>query len=167
MLINVIWAGIVLWLHLLAAMFWVGGQLFLIGVVVPVLRAHLDEGERLRLVGAAGRRFATLSIGALAVLVVTGPLNVVAHGVSEAELRDSEWGHVLVAKVLLVLVVLVVTTVHSLYYGRRLEELASPSDTVALARRQSLQRQSIRLSALNLLLNVIIVGLSAWLGTLP
>src|SRR5579885_742874 len=118
MLINVIWAGIVLWLHLLAAMFWVGGQLFLIGVVVP-------------------------------------------------ELRDSEWGHVLVAKVLLVLVVLVVTTVHSLYYGRRLEELASPSDTVALARRQSLQRQSIRLSALNLLLNVIIVGLSAWLGTLP
>src|SRR5579883_2674038 len=109
MLINVIWAGIVLWLHLLAAMFWVGGQLFLIGVVVPVL----------------------------------------------------------VAKVLLVLVVLVVTTVHSLYYGRRLEELASPSDTVALARRQSLQRQSIRLSALNLLLNVIIVGLSAWLGTLP
>jgi putative copper export protein len=167
MLINVIWSGIVLWLHLLAAMFWVGGQLFLIGVVVPVLRAHLAEGERLRLLGYAGRRFASLSIVALAVLVVTGPLNVVAHGVSEAELRDSQWGHVLVAKVLLVLVVVIVTAVHSMYYGRRLDELASAGDAVSLAHRQALQRQSIRISALNLLLNVIVVGLSAWLGNLP
>ena len=59
------WNG-VLWLHLLAMAFFVGGQLMLAGVVVPVLRS---DSDRLR---AAAKRFGIGSVIALAVLAITG-----------------------------------------------------------------------------------------------
>jgi uncharacterized membrane protein len=59
------WNG-VLWLHLLAMAFFVGGQLMLAGVVVPVLRS---DSERMR---AAAMRFGMGSGIALLVLAITG-----------------------------------------------------------------------------------------------
>ena len=162
------WAAPVLWLHLLAAMFWVGGQLFLVLVVLPVLRQQTAEVERVRIAALTGRRFGALSVVALGVLVVTGPLNAIDHGVSWPILRDTEWGHVLIAKVGLVGIMLVLSAIHGAYFGRRLEQLAAAAqDPACAARRNALQRQSVRLSAANLLLNVAIVGLAAWLATLP
>jgi uncharacterized membrane protein len=56
------------WLHLVAMAFFVGGQLFLVAAVVPVLR---DEPERPRL-RAIARRFGYGTLVAIGVLVVTG-----------------------------------------------------------------------------------------------
>ena len=164
-----LWAGLVLWLHLLAAIFWVGGQLFLTVVVLPVLRQSVPEGERALVVGRIGRRFAVPSAVALGILLVTGPLNAIAHGISWAIVWDTQWGHVLLVKVLLVLAVLAITTMHGAYYGRKLEQLAVTvcADGRSAALRQRLQRHSVRLSAINLGLNLAIVGLAAWLATLP
>ena len=61
------WNG-VLWLHLLAMAFFVGGQLMLAAVVVPVLRG---AGERTAL-RAAARRFGIGTMIAFAVLILTG-----------------------------------------------------------------------------------------------
>ena len=61
------WNG-VLWLHLLAMAFFVGGQLMLATVVVPVLRGASDR-EPMR---AAARRFGVGTLAAIGVLVVTG-----------------------------------------------------------------------------------------------
>ena len=61
------WLGIH-WLHLIAMAFFVGGQLFLAAVVVPVERATPDR-ERLR---AIARRFGVGTLVAIAVLVATG-----------------------------------------------------------------------------------------------
>lgn len=58
----------VLWLHLVAMAFFVGGQLMLAAIVVPVLRG-VQGGEPLR---AAARRFGLGTMGALIVLIVTG-----------------------------------------------------------------------------------------------
>jgi putative copper export protein len=60
------WNG-VLWLHLLAMAFFVGGQLMLAGIVVPVLRGRDRESLR-----AAARRFGVGTLVAVGVLVVTG-----------------------------------------------------------------------------------------------
>jgi uncharacterized membrane protein len=61
------WNG-VLWLHLIAMAFFLGGQLMLGAIVVPVLRG-VDEGRPLR---AAARRFGVGTLVAIAVLLVTG-----------------------------------------------------------------------------------------------
>jgi hypothetical protein len=58
----------VLYLHLLAMAFFVGGQLVFGLAVVPLLRG---EGDRERLIAVA-RRFGYGSLGALLVLVLTG-----------------------------------------------------------------------------------------------
>jgi putative copper export protein len=60
-----LWHGI-LWLHLLAMAFFVGGQLFLAACVVPVVR---DDRPRIR---AVARRFGYGTLVALAVLLATG-----------------------------------------------------------------------------------------------
>jgi uncharacterized membrane protein len=62
-----LWNG-VLWLHLLGMAFFVGGQLMLAGVVVPVLR-RLDDREPLR---AAARRFGIGTAIAFVVLIASG-----------------------------------------------------------------------------------------------
>lgn len=163
------WVWLILWLHLMGAILWVGGQIFLAAVVLPVARLELDEGQRARVSGQMGRRFATLSSAALALLIVTGALLALLHGVSASMLVVTTWGHVLLAKAALVGLVLALTVVHGAYYGRRLERLAESNASgkgADPACRRALRRQSARLSATNLLLNLIVVGLGVWLATL-
>jgi uncharacterized membrane protein len=62
-----LWNG-VLWLHLLAMAFFVGGQLMLAAIVVPVLRG---SGDRAAL-RAAARRFGIGTLIAVAVLILSG-----------------------------------------------------------------------------------------------
>jgi uncharacterized membrane protein len=62
-----LWNGI-LWLHLVAMAFFVGGQLMLAAVVVPVLRGR-EDGVPLR---AAARRFGFGTLAAILVLLATG-----------------------------------------------------------------------------------------------
>ena len=59
---------VVRWIHLLAMAFFVGGQLFLAAVVVPVERRAADP-QRLR---AVARRFGYGTVVAVAVLLATG-----------------------------------------------------------------------------------------------
>jgi uncharacterized membrane protein len=57
------------WLHLLAMAFFVGGQLMLAAIVVPVVRG--SDRAQLR---AVARRFGVGSLVAIVVLVITGSL---------------------------------------------------------------------------------------------
>jgi uncharacterized membrane protein len=61
------WNG-VLWLHLLGMAFFVGGQLMLGAVLVPVLRGMEDAGP----LREAARRFGIGTVIAFGVLIVTG-----------------------------------------------------------------------------------------------
>jgi uncharacterized membrane protein len=90
----------VLWLHLLAMAFFVGGQLMLAAVIVPALRDDRDP-ERIRRVA---RRFGAGSLIALAVLLATG--------VAMAS-QFSLWSSgTLQLKLALVALVIVLTLVH-------------------------------------------------------
>jgi copper resistance protein D len=64
------------WLHVLAAITWIGGMLFIALVLVPVTRRLEDAALRTRLVHAIGLRFRTVGWIALAALIVTGLVNL-------------------------------------------------------------------------------------------
>jgi uncharacterized membrane protein len=91
---------LVLYLHLLAMAFFVGGQILIAAAVVPVERENPDP-ERLR---AIARRFGWGTLIALAILLITGTA-MASH--------YSLWSsHTLRLKLVLVGLVLVLTAVH-------------------------------------------------------
>ncbi|GBD15622.1 hypothetical protein HRbin26_00513 [bacterium HR26] len=160
-----VWAAI-RWVHLVAAIAWIGGQLFLVLVLLPVLRRVLPSAQRTLLVAQLGRRFAVLSWIALALLVVTGFLNGERRGVAWESLpaAGSTYGQVLFAKLCLVAVVIALTLLHGQVLGPRMTRLAAQAagnDPQAEAHRRRLARLSAIVSVTNLLLNLIIVYLAA------
>jgi uncharacterized membrane protein len=60
------------WLHVLAAVTWIGGMLFIALVLVPVTRRLDDPAIRTRLVHQVGLRFRAVGWIAISLLVATG-----------------------------------------------------------------------------------------------
>ena len=144
------------WLHLLAALFWIGGQLFLLSVILPVLRAQLPRTDQLRLIAAAGRCFAVYSLAALGVLITTDLYLAFTHGLRFQGLAGDTWEQVLLVKVLLVVAVIPITAVHSAIYGGHLERLGVATDPnpALQAERLRVQRRSRVLSSATLVLSL-------------
>lgn len=94
-----LWQG-VLYLHLLAMAFFVGGQLLLAAGVVPVERSNPDP-ERMR---AIGRRFGAGSAIALVVLLATGTAMASHYGLWDSGTLQLKLG--------LVALVIALTLVH-------------------------------------------------------
>jgi uncharacterized membrane protein len=110
----------VLYLHLVAMAFFLGGQLLLATAVVPALRGAQDR-ERLR---AVARSFGWGSLVALAVLIVTGSA-MAGH----LDLWDSGTLHV---KLALVAVALILVAVHLRYSRAHLLQAAIFAVTLAI-----------------------------------
>jgi putative copper export protein len=91
-MLPVTWSTVRVFLHVLAATVWVGGQLSL-AVLVPVLRRAAAEASR-----AAARRFNAVAWPAFAVLVATGVWNVLA----ESEEVERRYATTLAVKVVVV-----------------------------------------------------------------
>lgn len=64
--------NLLLFLHLAAAIFWMGGMAFLVMALRPALHAQLEPPQRLPLVVAVLRRFFAIVIASIAVLLATG-----------------------------------------------------------------------------------------------
>ena len=94
-----------LFLHVLAAAVWVGGQIALAGVV-PVLRRDAPT-----VTTAVARAFAKVAWPAFAVLVVTGVWNLAAIDVADT---DTAYQVTVFAKVAIALVAAVAVAVHSI-----------------------------------------------------
>lgn len=109
---EAIWVG-VRFLHVLSAMLWVGGQLTVSLVVMPLTRRTLDGEHRSTVLTAIGRRFGTLTAGFfLPVQLGTGIALAWSSGVTWASLAEPGYGRVLVAKLALFCVVMIAATLH-------------------------------------------------------
>ena len=97
-------ATIRIFLHVLAATVWVGGQITLAGLV-PVLRELGPDAPK-----RAARAFNRVAWSAFAVLVVTGIWNVAALNVSD---RSTQYQVVLLAKLMVVALAGISAAIHA------------------------------------------------------
>ncbi|HVC40920.1 MAG TPA: CopD family protein [Candidatus Saccharimonadales bacterium] len=94
-MVGVSGPALVLWVHIVAACIWIGGQVT-VAVLIPLLR---DQRELARRVG---RRYQAVAWPAFAVLILTGVVNAGNAGLRWSQLLDSPAGRTLVVKLGLV-----------------------------------------------------------------
>ncbi|MBK8697276.1 MAG: CopD family protein [Deltaproteobacteria bacterium] len=153
------------WIHILAAMAWIGGMFFLVLVVVPWLRAgnRANAGAFLR---ETGQRFRSVGWSCFAILTVTGTFNLYVRGVRLGDFTRPEWlaspfGRSVLYKLGLFALVLVVSAVHDFSVG--------PRASVAIQRdpgspeAERLRRQASLMGRGNVLLALALVAVAVTL----
>lgn len=125
------------WLHLMAAILWVGGTLAVSLVVQPVLRAGLEETERLRLYRGLARRLGVVQWASWAVLAATGLWKLKGLGAAPAPFSGA-FGRVLAVKLVLVAAMAALSLAHSAVWGPALlDGNLEPGERSALVRRMA------------------------------
>jgi putative copper export protein len=113
-------------LHVLAASAWIGAMLVLVAAVVPVLRRPEHRALAPRLLTDVAGRLRSVTWLALALLVVTGVLQVLyrvgAPALADAAFWGGWWGRLLAAKLAAVVCVLGLAAVHDFRIGPRAAE---------------------------------------------
>lgn len=149
------------WLHILAAITWIGGIFFLVLVVVPWLRGR-DRATAAVFLRETGARFRNVAWSCFAVLLATGLLNLWFRGVRPENFVQPEWltspfGHAVVCKLALFALALVVSAIHDFVVGPRatLAVEHDPRSPVA----EKLRRQASILGRANALLALLLVAL--------
>jgi uncharacterized membrane protein len=155
------------WLHILAAITWIGGMMFIGLVLVPILRKPPLRDSSALLLYRTGLRFRQVGWISLLLLVLTGMVNLGVRGYGWADLWDGSlwqggWGHALGAKLLLVALVLLLSAVHDFYVGpRAVAHMERDPDADQSLR---LRRMASWMGRLSLLLSLAILALAV---TLP
>ncbi len=118
------------YIHVLSAILWIGGMLFVGFVATPVFRRELNEHERVRLIIAVGRQFRPFAWTALILLWVTGLIklwHLIGLHPTGAFFREG-YGRILMFKLTLVLVATILEAIHDFVIGRRYERYLAQGD---------------------------------------
>jgi putative copper resistance protein D len=144
---------LVIWVHLICASIWVGGSLFLGMVLAPMLGTIAKSPEdRLTLMLRIGRRFNRFALPSFAILIVTGIYNSRVLLLQPNALIETNYGIILLIKVLFVIVTLIIYLVHIRSISIETENRIRDGDS------SNLQIQAIR--ARIIFLGRVVVGLS-------
>ncbi|MEU5609177.1 hypothetical protein ACI2L4_11280 [Streptomyces sparsogenes] len=119
--------------HVAGAALWVGGQLALSLVILPLARRSLSSEDMDRFAAEAGRRFGMLT-GAvfLPVQLATGWAMAWHKGVTWASLAEPGYGRTLAAKLGLFVLVMLAAVGHGIAHSRGRPELARTLAVVSL-----------------------------------
>ncbi|OGP36085.1 MAG: hypothetical protein A2X87_07325 [Deltaproteobacteria bacterium GWC2_42_51] len=111
-----------LFFHIVAALFWIGGMLFLTLVVAPFLKTIQDAQEKSRIYQTVGKSFRFWGWVAIGILIVTGPLNLYLMGIPLSSLIDpsfhsTSYGKVLAFKLAFVVLIVLTSFFHDFILG--------------------------------------------------
>ncbi|MFB4279879.1 MULTISPECIES: hypothetical protein [unclassified Nonomuraea] len=119
------WWSVVRFAHVLGAALWVGGQLSVSLVLLPLARRLLDEERRGQVLKAVGRRFGLLTAAVfLPVQLASGVAMAWHKGVTWASLAEPGYGRILAAKLLLFCLVMAAAGAHGWATGAGRPRLA-------------------------------------------
>jgi uncharacterized membrane protein len=154
--------AIVLWLHILGAVAFIGPQIFLAAIAMPAIRSVSDTQTRQALTRSITRGFGMLGGGALVLLLLTGLWNFqVAQDNGRFDLTRFFWAFNI--KFMLFLVVVVLTGLHAMVFGKRLQELQERG--ASEAELAEARRQSMIASITTLVLSLVILLLGAMMSS--
>jgi copper resistance protein D len=145
-------------LHVFAALLWLGGMFFLAAVGAPVLRKVEPAALRAQLFRQLGEQFRTVGWVAIAVLLVTGVLNLHFHGLLRGEILTnpefwgSPYGTALAWKLATVAIMVTISAVHDFVHGPKAGRL-TPGSPAALRMRG----RAAWMARVNALVGVVLV----------
>ena len=158
------------WLHIMAAVVWVGGTIFLVIVLVPAIRRPQFAGVASGLIRFTALRFRWVGWFCFGAFVFTGIVNLLARGIGWQELQQpvfwrGSFGNTLAIKLILVAAILAISGFHDFVLGPRASDAWESNPASAETLR--LRRQAVKLGRLNLLLalTVMILGIMLVRGT--
>ena len=146
------------WLHILAAVIWIGGMLFLSLVAVPVLRQVESPLLRMDLFRAMARRFRRLVWICIAILILTGIGNVLFYGNT---LPGAAYMKVLSVKLALVAILVGLGLLHDFVIGPRAARALSRDGLPPTGTDLLMVTLAPWVGRFNLLLGVVILVLAA------
>lgn len=152
-------------LHVLAALYWLGGMWFLALVAAPVLRRELAPEQRALVFQQVGHRFRFHGWLALAVLLVTGVANLQLRGwlrpevMGEADFWASPLGHALAGKLGMVLVMFALAGIHDFLLGPLAspDHPASPGGAPPPDKRRQLRMAAVWVARFNAVAGLVLV----------
>lgn len=153
---------LLVWLHVLAAVSWIGGAIFLSVVLVPVLRREQFASQKAVLIRTTALRFRAVVWVSIATLLLTGPMLLHQRGIPIAD--PARWPTILSIKLGFVAILLLFTVTHDLILGPRVgrilqipAESRTSSDHAIVAWSPWIARSSLVLALAVLLAAVVLV----------
>ena len=154
------------WLHIMAAVIWVGGTLFFALVLIPVLRQSEFSAVATAIVRWTGLRFRWVGWLCFLVFIFTGSINLAFRGVAWNDLSSAifwsgSFGSVLALNLLAFTVILALSAIHDFIVGPRAAAAWQNDPKAAVTGR--LRKQAVRIARLNLTLAVFAIVLGIML----
>ncbi|WHZ16554.1 MAG: hypothetical protein OJF52_003404 [Nitrospira sp.] len=144
-----------IWIHLLSAVTWIGGMVFLSVVLVPLLRRDGRFAQHAALFREVAYRFRSVVWGAMGMLVGTG---VVLAGGRAIPLGEPwRWPTIFAVKMGLAAFLFSLTLLHDLVVGPRVRRIMKTAEKERTAGELILLRYSALLPRLSLLLALFVL----------
>lgn len=137
-------------LHILAAVSWIGGMIFLSVVLAPLVRGRKAAPEFMALFRSAALRFRPIVWMAIAILLVTGPMLLSLRGVAVG--NPSSWPGIVIVKLTLVILLLFLTLLHDLVFGPQVSRVSAIPESQRTTGEQMIFKTARWLPRLSLLI---------------
>ncbi|MDR8390761.1 DUF4149 domain-containing protein [Aliifodinibius sp. S!AR15-10] len=149
-----------IYIHILSAIFWIGGMMFTMAVLVPASRNKLLVQKRGAFFKLVGEKFSKISWILFLVLIITGITNLTGRGIPLESLLNtsfwqSEFGSRLFMKLHLFAGVLILSGIHDFYAGPKAAELIDKNPESS--KTQTFRKVSSWIGRINFLLGLAIL----------